>query len=114
MAPTHLFAGVPTADLAPALAWYERLMGRPPDMTPNESEAVWHLGESGSIYVVADAGRAGRALVTIMGDDLEEHVAGLAERGLATGAIETLASGARKAVIADPDGNTIAFGDVGR
>ena len=38
------------------------------------------------------------------------HVAALAQRGLVTEPIETLGSGARKATIADPDGNRISFG----
>jgi len=41
MAIHELLAGVPVADYRSALGWYERLLGRPPDFFPNESEAVW-------------------------------------------------------------------------
>jgi predicted enzyme related to lactoylglutathione lyase len=44
-------------------------------------------------------------------DDLEDHVAKLAERGLATGAIDTVPGVVRKAVIIDPEGNRITVGE---
>ena len=110
--PDILFAGVPVADLEAARAWYERLLGRAPDMVPNETEVVWQLAEAGWIYVVADAERAGRALLTVIVDDLDGLLAGLCERGLAAGPVETLGTGVRRAEIADPEGNRIAFGEV--
>jgi hypothetical protein len=51
-------------------------------------------------YVVADAQRAGRALLTLAVDDLAERVAGLA-------AIEPGPGGMPTAVVDDPDGNRI-------
>jgi hypothetical protein len=70
----QVFAGVPVADLGPALAWYERLLGRPADSAPNENEAVWHVADGASVYVVADADRAGNALLTLIVDGLEAHL----------------------------------------
>ena len=61
--------------------------------------------------MVADINRAGNALLTLLVDDLEDHVAALAERGLATGAIDTVPGLYRKAVITDPEGNMITFGE---
>ena len=110
--PPVLFAGVPVADHPAARGWYERLFGRAPDMVPNETEVVWQVAEAGWVYVVADAERAGRALVTVIVDDLDGLLAGLAERGLAPGAIETYGNGVRRAEIRDPEGNRIAFGQV--
>jgi catechol 2,3-dioxygenase-like lactoylglutathione lyase family enzyme len=104
------FAGVAVADYPSARAWYERLMGRPPDFTPHEHEAVWQILENGWIYVVADTDRAGKALLTLMVDNLDRHVAELKERGVAVGAIETQPRLYRKAVVTDPDGNKISFG----
>lgn len=71
---THVFAGVPVRDLAAALPWYERLLGRPPDSFPHEREALWHLSGGGSLYVVVDPDRAGRALVTLALDAGERRV----------------------------------------
>lgn len=113
MAIDHVFAGVPVADYAAARAWWERLVGRPPDLIPNDNEAAWQLTETGWIYVVGDAGRAGQALLTILVDDLDTHVAELAERGLATEAIDTVPGVVRTAEITDPDGNRITFGQPG-
>jgi predicted enzyme related to lactoylglutathione lyase len=110
MAITFLFAGVPVADYEAARPWYERLIGREPDMLPHDHEAAWQLSETGWIYVVADAERAGRALVTILVDDLDEWIAGLAERGIACEPIETLPRKVRRTAVVDPEGNRIAFG----
>jgi predicted enzyme related to lactoylglutathione lyase len=66
----------------------------------------------GWIYLVADPGRAGRALLTLIVHDLEDHLAQLAQRGLIAGEIETLAGVGRKAVITDPEGNMITFAEV--
>lgn len=108
---TAFFAGVPVADFDAARQWYERLMGAPPDFLPKEDEAVWQVDGAGWIYVVADPERAGRALLTLMVDDLEAQVAELAGRGLATGEIDTMPGLAKKAVITDPEGNRITFGE---
>jgi predicted enzyme related to lactoylglutathione lyase len=78
-------------------------------MLPTEGEAVWRLASTASVYVVADRTRAGSALVTLAGDDLDEQLAGIARRGIATGTVETGSGGPRRAVVADPDGNRITF-----
>jgi catechol 2,3-dioxygenase-like lactoylglutathione lyase family enzyme len=92
---THLFAGIPVSDYDAARAWYERVLGRPPDRFPHEREAVWQLCAGSSIYVVLDAQRAGNALVTIAVDDLGDRPT------------EPGAGGMRTAVLHDPDGNRI-------
>ncbi len=111
MAINQLFAGIAVADFHAALAWYERLLGRPPDIVASENEAMWEAANAGWIYVVGDIGRAGNAMLTLLVDNLEEHVAQLAERGLAVGTIDPVPGG-HKAVIFDPEGNTITFGEV--
>jgi catechol 2,3-dioxygenase-like lactoylglutathione lyase family enzyme len=114
MAVTEFFAGIAVADFGSMLTWYERLMGQPPDFFPHESEAVWQVGEHAWIYVVADAGRAGKALLTILVDDLDALVAQIAGRGLEPAKRETYANGMRKAIYRDPDGNEIGFGGAPR
>jgi glyoxylase I family protein len=42
-------------------------------------------------------------------DDLDQHVADVAGRGLALGAIETVNKGVQLSAIRDPEGNTITF-----
>ena len=41
MAVNHVFAGIPVADYDAALAWYERLLGRLPDVIVKENEVMW-------------------------------------------------------------------------
>ena len=110
---THLFAGVPTADLHVALEWYERLLGKPPDNRPHAGEAVWQLTGDGLIYVVSDLTRAGHALITLIVEDLDAALSELEQRGIRPREVETMGSGARKATIADPDGNSVALAQVG-
>jgi predicted enzyme related to lactoylglutathione lyase len=110
MAVTHVFAGIPVADRDTAAAWYERLVGRPPDLIPNEDEAAWRLTDTGWIYIVVDAARAGSALNTLLVDDLDAFLAGLAERGIVSGPVETIGDGVRRAEVTDPHGNRVQVG----
>ena len=110
MAVTHVFAGIPVARRDAAVGWYERLVGRPPDLLPNDDEAAWRLTETGWMYVVTDAGRAGSALNTLLVDDLDAFLAGLAERDVVAGPVETIGGGVRLIVVTDPDGNRLQVG----
>ena len=110
MRAAHLFGGIPVADYRAGREWYEAFFGREPDLVPHDTEAAWQLTDGGWVYVVADAPRAGGGLVTLLVDDLDERLAALAGRGIEAGPVETLGSGARKAVVTDPDGNEIGLG----
>ena len=106
----HVLAVVPVADFDAAHAWYERLFGRPADNLPMEGQLVeWRVTDSGWVQVTRDPERAGSALLNFAVDDLERHVAELAKRGLAAGAIETVNKGVQLSAIRDPDGNAITF-----
>jgi hypothetical protein len=110
MAITEFFAGVAVADYGAMRAWYERLMGKPPDFYPHDREAVWQVTEHGWLYVVADAERAaGKALLTVLVDDLDGHVALLAARQLPIGPVDSSLGAVRTAAIVDPEGNKITF-----
>src|SRR5687768_7037572 len=114
MAITEFFAGVAVADFEAMLAWYERLMGKSPDFFPQEGEAVWQVTEHAWIDVVATrhegaGGRAGKALLTILVDDLDYQVAQLAARGLPVGRIDVIAESVRSVVVSDPERNRITF-----
>lgn len=110
MAVTEFFAGIAVADFKSALGWYERLFGRAPDFFPHESEAVWQVTEHAWIYVVADAERAGKALITILVENLDDQAAVLTERGVPVGQIEVIPGAARTLAIPDPEGNKVTFG----
>ena len=113
MAINVLFAGIAVGNLDTAIDWYERLLGGPPDMTPNEKERAWRLTDESWLYVVADRERAGRALVTVMVDDLDGRLAGIRARGIEVGEVVEINERTRKAEIVDPDGNRIGFGQAG-
>jgi predicted enzyme related to lactoylglutathione lyase len=108
-----LFAGIAVADLGAAIEWYGRLFGAPPDMSPNEAERTWRLTDQSWVYVVADPERAGRALVTLMVDDLDDRLTAIRERGIDVGEIAQINERTRKAEIVDPEGNRIGFGQAG-
>jgi hypothetical protein len=109
----NLFAGIRVSDYEAARAWYERLLGREPSFIPHATEAVWELAEHRSLYIEEDAEGAGRALVTVLVDDLDARVADIASRGLDPDERVTYSIGARKAIYRDLDGNEIGFGAVG-
>jgi hypothetical protein len=46
-------------------------------------------------------------------DDLDRWIAELEQRGIAVGTVEQMGSGARKALVADPDGNELGFAQTG-
>jgi predicted enzyme related to lactoylglutathione lyase len=105
-----LFAGVPVADYAAALPWYERFFGAPPSFLPNDTEAVWETAEHGYVYIVQDPKRAGNALVLLFTDDLAARIAALAQRGLAPASRVTYGHGPTKVTYQDPDGNELSLG----
>jgi catechol 2,3-dioxygenase-like lactoylglutathione lyase family enzyme len=107
-----VFAGIPVAELEPAIDWYERFLGRPPDMAPHEKERCWQLTDDGWLYVIEDGDRAGNGLATFLVDDLDARLAELSGRGIEIGQVERLNERTRKVEVADPDGNRIGLGEV--
>ncbi len=108
-----LFAGIPVADYAAALKWYEQLLGSPPAFFPTDTEAVWELAEHRYVYIVQQPEHAGHARHTLFVDDLDALVAQIAGRGLEPANRETYSNGVRKITYRDPDGNEIGLGGAG-
>ena len=108
--PFDLFAGIPVRDYAASLQWYERLLGKPPAFFPDDTEAVWEVGDHRYLYIDVRPPHAGHAMLTLLVDDLDALLARVAERGLAPTAQEAYPGGVRKAVFRDPDGNEIGLG----
>ena len=109
-----LFAGIPVADYAAALQWYERLLGYSPSFFPHETEAVWELASHRYVYIVQQPEHADHAKHTLFVDDLDALVAQIAERGLDPAKRETYTGGVRKITYRDPDENEIGFGGAPR
>ncbi len=108
----HLFAGIPVTDRDAAAAWYERLLGRPPDLVPNDREAAWRLTDNGWICLYDDAEPPGSAPHTLLVSDLDMFLAGVIERGIVPGPVEAITQSVRQSVITDPDGNRLKVGQV--
>jgi catechol 2,3-dioxygenase-like lactoylglutathione lyase family enzyme len=106
----ELFAGLPVADYARAVDWYERLLGAPPAFLPNDVEAVWEVGEHRYVFVEVRPQHAGHSMHTLFVDDLEERVRAISGRGIEPAERETYSNGVRKVTYRDPDGNEIGFG----
>ncbi len=92
------------------LIWYKRLLGSEPAFLPNAAETVWELAEHRYLYLAELPGRAGRALVTVFVDDLDDRVGSIRARGIQPAAQETYGNSVRKVIYRDPDGNEIGFG----
>jgi predicted enzyme related to lactoylglutathione lyase len=107
-----VFTGVAVADFEPAVAWYRRLFGRPEDIVVNDDEVMWRITDTAWLYVVGDEQRAGHALVALSVPDLSLAVEEIENRGLECGPVEIVGDGARKALIIDPEGNTVALIEV--
>jgi len=105
-----LFAGIPVADHAKALKWYERLLGSPPAFLPHDTEAVWELAEHRYLYIVQQPENAGHARLTLFVDDLDALLLQIADRGLDPAKREAYSNGVRKITYRDDDGNEIGFG----
>jgi predicted enzyme related to lactoylglutathione lyase len=108
----YVFAGLAVTRLDAALVWYERLLGRAPDMRPNEREATWQVAQTASVYIVADEDRAGHSAVTMFVDDLDAELDGITRRGIEVGEIEAAPGLFRRVKISDPDGNTIQLAEL--
>ncbi len=104
------FAGISVSDYARALAWHEQLFGAPPAFLPNDVEAVWELDEHRYAYIVVRPEHAGHSLTMLFVDDLDDHLARIAARGLEPAEETEEGGGVRKVTFRDPDGNEFAFG----
>jgi catechol 2,3-dioxygenase-like lactoylglutathione lyase family enzyme len=106
------FTGVPVTDLDRGRDFFERLLGKPPDVLVNENEAMWQVAEAAWLYVVVDPVRAGHALAAVSVPDLDGALEELAAKGIEPSIIEQPGPSARKATVFDPDGNSVALIEV--
>jgi hypothetical protein len=92
--------------------WYERFFARPADVVAHENEVMWQVTDRSWLYIVRDADRAGNGIVAMAVPDIEEAASVLAARGVAAGPIEPEGDAGRKAIVLDPDGNSLAIIEV--
>ncbi|HEY0521307.1 MAG TPA: VOC family protein [Ilumatobacteraceae bacterium] len=104
-----LFAGVAVGDFETARAWYERFFDRRADIVAHDTEVMWQTTSNGWVYIVSDVEHAGHSLVAIAVPDIDEAIAALRARGIESGPIERQSENAKKAIVIDPDGNSIGL-----
>jgi hypothetical protein len=105
-----VMAGIPVADFDAAVGWYETLLERPADERPMAGLAEWRFPGTGTIQVVQDAERAGKALLTLSVRDLAAFVAALEERGLGPVPVDdTTSTKVLFTTINDPEGNAVTL-----
>jgi catechol 2,3-dioxygenase-like lactoylglutathione lyase family enzyme len=107
---THLYAGVPVADLEASIVWYTRLFGRDPDFRVGD-EILWEIAPSGTLFIEPAAERAGTGRITLAVIGLDALLEDFAVRRIHHEAIETYSNGVRHVKVPDPDGNAIAFAE---
>ncbi len=107
-----LFVGVAVTDFGRAQAWSERFFGRPPDVVAHETEVMWRVKDTGWLYILSDPEHAGNGIITIAVPNIEVATAALGARGVATGPIKPEGDAGLKALIRDPDGNSLALIEV--
>jgi predicted enzyme related to lactoylglutathione lyase len=101
------FTGLAITDLSGGRDFFERLFGRPADVEVAVDEVMWRVAETAWLYVVVDVARAGDGLVALSVADLDATLDELARRGIRPDRMEEVGGG-RKAIVLDPDGNTVA------
>jgi predicted enzyme related to lactoylglutathione lyase len=99
----------PVREIDVAVAWYERLFGRPADTGPMPSLADWHLTEHGWLQVFQDPTHAGATLLNLEVPELDKALNDLAGRGLTAGPVQTGGVRTRFAALDDPDGNRVTL-----
>jgi glyoxylase I family protein len=109
MSVEHVLAVVPVSDVDKSRQWYATLFGRPADNNPMPSLVEWQVLPGAWVQVFNDRDRAGSGLLNFAVDDLENHLADVAGRGITTEEIVDANRGVRIATVTDPDGNAIRF-----
>jgi glyoxylase I family protein len=105
----HVLAVVPVSDIDRSEQWYASLFGRPADNNPMATLVEWQVLPGAWVQVFSDPERAGRGLLNFAVDDLENHLAEIGGRGIASEAIVDASKGVQISTVTDPDGNAIAF-----
>ena len=104
-----LFTGMAVSDFSTARRWYERFFGRPADVIGHEHEVMWRVTDSGWLYILRDPIAAGGGIAAMAVADIEAATSALRGRGVAIGPIAPEGETGRKALVIDPDGNSIAL-----
>lgn len=106
----NALASVAVKDLRAAAAWYQVLLGRGADSTPMPEVAEWKFDGGGWLQVYELPERAGHGSCTLAVSNIEEVVEHVKKLGIDVHQ-STSSAQVKTLMIADPDGNHIAFAE---
>ena len=104
----NVLASVAVRELQQAEAWYTQMLGRAPDGKPMPEVVEWKFPRGGWLQVYEEPERAGQGSCTLAVDDLDAQVKRLSALPIDLSQ-RTESPAVRTLMIADPDGNHIAF-----
>jgi catechol 2,3-dioxygenase-like lactoylglutathione lyase family enzyme len=106
----NALASLAVTDLERSVAWYIKALGREPDKRPMPSVAEWAFPRGGGLQVYLLPERAGRGSCTLPVTDIDNEFARLEKAGISI--VDRPQTDVVKVfMIADPDGNSIAFAE---
>ena len=106
----NALASLAVKHLDAAIEWYTKVLGKRPDTRPMAEVAEWKFQRGGWLQVYQLPERAGSGSCTLAVRDIEEHVAQLKALGVDTSQ-RSSGEKVKTLMIADPDGNHIAFAE---
>jgi catechol 2,3-dioxygenase-like lactoylglutathione lyase family enzyme len=100
--------GIPVRDLAISRAWYDRLLGKAPDLEPVPGIAEYRVG---GVWVQLMEGEppGGKWTLRFGVADLDRERERLQGLGIELGDVRTVPGVIRYFVLADPDGNLLSW-----
>ena len=106
----NALASVAVANIQRAVAWYEQVLGRPPDTRPMPEVAEWKFDRGGWLQVYELPERAGHGSFTLAVTGIDQVVARARELGIDTSQTSS-SEKVKTMMITDLDGNHIAFAE---
>lgn len=106
---TDVVAVIATRDFPTARTWYQRVLGRAPDLEPVAEVAEWQISATGWLQLIVDAERAGASAVRLGVADLGAQVSWLSSVGVQTPEPVVIADLVAVVDVTDPDGNEVSY-----
>ncbi len=107
----NALAGIMVRHFETSVAWYEKVLGRPPDARPMDGLAEWKLPDGAWIQVYQDRDRAGFSSVTFQVTSFEQQLEELTAKNIHLGAMTT-SDYVKTVTVKDPSGNRVVFAEL--
>lgn len=104
----NVVAVLPVTDHGKAVMWYQKWIGRAPDVEPMEGISEWKLAENAWIQVTVDPESAGRTTAVVGVKDIDVQRSACAAVEVAVGDVSDYGF-IKTAEAVDPAGNKILF-----